>query len=719
LRTLAAAEAGLSPAGNRVQVAQGRNLFAELGRRHVWRAAVLYAGAVWALSQGIAQLTPALGLPDYATRWFLIAAAIGFPFWLGFAWYYEFTPQGFKRESEVTGDSPGRQAVARKLNLAIIGVLVVAVALLASGYFVRRNAPANTAVAVSIPAKSIAVLPFQNLSSDKDNEYFVQGMQDLILTKLADIGGLKVIARTSTAKYASRPDDVKTIGRQLGVATLLEGSVQKAGNQVLVNVQLIDAGGGGHIWAQDYTRTLDNVFGVEGAVAEQVATALKAKLSPAETARLASDMSANQAANNLYLQAEYQTNQGDTNYDTASMKAAIPLYQRAIAQDPGFALAYARLSYAQSHLAWFGGGGMDVPQLIAEARSNAEQASKLAPHLAAAQLAIGYSDYYGRGDYDAALKAFAAVLALRPNDSDTLAAQGFVERRQGRFDAAIASLQKAATLDPRNSALATELGASWMMVYRYPEAERSFQRALALDPRNLNAKGDLSNAILFGEGDIPRALAAAAGDAPVLRQQRVILLTYQRKYQEALELLDTVPDTPDNFGSAGGAGPKAAWQAELYRLMGNMAQARPLYAKTLPHVHAQMAQLRGANRAFEWNELASVELGLGNTAKALDAIAQSLAIIHGIHDSVYGPESSEADASLYAEAHRADLAVPLLARIFSCPGGGVYYSPVMLWLDPAWDPIRHDPAFGALQEKYAKYKPAVIPVAPASAGGSS
>jgi tetratricopeptide (TPR) repeat protein len=193
-----------------------------------------------------------------------------------------------------------------------------------------------------------------------------------------------------------------------------------------------------------------------------------------------------------------------------------------------------------------------------------------------------------------------------------------------------------------------------------------------------------------------------------LKLQRVALLGYQRKYKEALTLLDSIPDTPDNFGSAGGAGPKAAWQAELYRQMGDTARARPLYAQTLPHIRVQIAQLHGANQAFEWNELASVELGLGHTTQALDAIAKSLTIIDGIHDSVYGPESREADAQLYAEAHRPDLAVPLLDKIFAGPGVGVYYAPVMLWLDPAWDPIRHDPGFQALLEKYARYKPAAV-----------
>jgi TolB-like protein/lipoprotein NlpI len=703
----------------------------ELKRRHVVRVAIAYVVTGWLLVQVATQVFPFFNIPNWVVRLVVVVIVIGFPVAVAFAWVFELTPEGIRRTAPA--DSPEARApqahrsVGQKLNAIIVAMLVLAVAFLGWRLYAVRHAsppvaaaaaamPATSVAATSsapaaqtVPAKSIAVLPFENLNVDEKDAYFVAGMQDLILTKLADIGDLKVISRTSTEKYKSHPDDLKTIGRQLGVATILEGSVQKAGKEVLINVQLIDTRSDNHIWAQAYTRTLTNVFGVEGDVAEKVATALKAKLSPAETARLASDLSSNTAANDAFLRAEYQTNQGQINYDTASWKVAIPLYQQAIAQAPDFALAYARLSYAQSQLAWFGGGGMNIPQLIAAARKNAEQALKLAPNLAAAQLAMGYSDYWGRNDYAAALQAFATALKLRPNDADALAAQGYVERRQGRFDAAIASFQRALTLDPRNSALAFELGTTYMDVGRYPDAEGSFQRALALNPHNLNAKVNLSSTIVYATGDIPRALAAAQGDDPLLKLTRVSLLGYQRKYREALALLDTVPDTPDNFGPGStSSGPKALLQAELYRLMGDMARARPLYAKALPQVRAMLAQLQGVNQALQWNTLATVELGLGNTSAGIEAIAKSQATLDRSHDNMYGPAGTEVNAALYAEAHRPDLAVPLLAKALATPGIGYYYAPVMLWLDPAWDPIRHDPGFQALLRKYAKYKPAVI-----------
>jgi TolB-like protein len=691
------------------------HLFRELKRRNVLRAAVLYAGAVWALSQGISQLTPAIGLPDWATRWFLIACIIGFPLWIAFAWVYELTPSGLKRESEIGPADSIAHYTGRKLDFWIIGVLTVAVVLLLTNQFMwHKGAEPNAAVlAAKIPAKSIAVLPFENLSDDKKNEYFVAGMQDLILTKLADIGDLKVIARTSTMRYGSHPEDLKTIGRQLGVATVLEGSVQKQGNRVLIDVQLIDTRTDGHIWAQAYPRNLSDIFGVEGEVAEKIASALKTKLSPAESVRVASVPTTNPAAYDLFLRAEYMAHLGDVNYDTASLRTAIPLYRQAVEKDSGFALGWARLSWVESALAWFGGGSLNVEQLTIQARADAERALALAPNQPASQIALGYSDYYGRLDYAGALKSFAAALALRPNDATALAATGYVLRRQTRFDAAIASLQQALAHDPRNSELAFELGATCMQANRYPDAEAWFRRALALDPDNLNAKVGYSDAILFTSSNISRALAAAAGDAPALKLQRVTLLTYQRQYQKAAGLLDGIPDKPGNFQPGRGVS-KALLQANLFRLMGDGIRARPLFTQALAAARPQLEVQQGILLSQVWQKIADAELGLDHTVQALNALAKAQAIIARTWDKGFSPAHMEVSASLYAEAQRPDLAVPLLAKALASPGIGNSYSPVLLWFDPAWDPIRYDPRFRALLEKYARYKPVAIPASPAA-----
>ncbi len=712
------------------------SFFAELQRRNVLRAAVLYAGAVWAFGQGFSQFSPALGLPDWATRAFLIAAAVGFPFWLVFAWVFEVTPQGIKRESEIAADDSTARRTGRRLDFAIIAVLAVAVILLLGNQLIWHKgmrgaagtAPASTATtrspaatAAAVPAKSIAVLPFENLSNDKNNEYFVAGMQDLILTKLADIGDLKVISRTSTQGYGSHPQNLKVVGAQLGVATLLEGSVQKQGNEVLINVQLIDAASDSHLWARSYTRTLTDVFGVEGEVATQIAGSLNAKLSPAQVEQLAKAPSANQAAMDLFLRAEYQAKLSNANYSTndfSGWRAAIPLYRQAIAKDPGFALAYARLSYVESKLAYL--SGEDVAALTRQARADAEAAQRLAPHSVATLLALGYCDYYGKGDFAAALKTFGAALALRPNDSAALTAIGYGQRKQTRYDAALATLQKAFALDPRNSALAFEIGATSMMVSRYPEAEDWWQRALAIDPHNVAAKSSYPLAILYGSGDVARALQAAEGDEPAMQTLRVTLLAYQRKYAEALAQLNAIPDTPDNFILAFGNS-KALQQADLYRLLGETAKAQPLYRQALAALRAQLAKSEQAQNGYlagVWEGIADAELGLGQTKEGLAAIARAQAA-NVAPDPAVRAGFAEFNAGLFAEARRPDLAVPLLAKALASPGIGVNYSPVLLWLDPVWDPIRHDPGFQALLEKYAKYKPAVIYSIPTAGAAAS
>jgi len=673
--------------------------FARLKQHHIYRVVVVYAVVAGFLIQLGSRVLPAFGW-GYVFPTVIIVLLAGFPVALVLAWML-IQPQDPAKYSRW-------QQLRWKLGAALSLAVVIAVVI--SGFYAWRfsvrhaeRLATGSADTTTIPAKSIAVLPFENLSADKNNAYFVAGMQDLILTKLADIGDLTVISRTSTMQYGSHPQNLKAIAQQLGVANILEGSVQKAGNQVLINVQLIDADKDHHIWAEAYTRTLDNIFGVEGEVAEKIAQALQAKLSPVETARLAAVPTENQAAYDLFLRAEFQTNRGDVNYDTASWKAAIPLYRQAIDKDPKFALAWARLSYAESELAWFGGGGQNVKQLTAQARTDAERALALAPDLSASQLALGYSDYWGRGDYASALKAFAAALTLRPNDADTLAARGYVERRQGRLDAAIASLQQALAHDPRNSQFAFELGTTYAMASRFADAETWYQRALALNPDNLNAKSNYSLTIVLQSGDIPRALAAAQGDAPLLKFQRVLQLTWQRKYDEALTLLASIPDTPDNFIPYGGS--KALQMANLYRLAGDTAHAQSLFAQAETDARAQLAQQQGINLAFVWGNLASAELGLGHTGDGLEAAAKSQAILAKIHDQTYGPRIMETNASVYAQAQRPDLAVPLLAKALASPGIGIFYSPVLLWLDPAWDPIRKDPRFQALLKKYAQDEP--------------
>ena len=684
-------------------------LIARLKQRKLVQWALAYIAFAFALIQVLDVVAQRFGWPDQIEKLLILALAVGFVVALVLAWYHG--ERGAQRVS-------GTEIVILALLLAIGGGLLWrfergapstrSPGTASSPDAAQRN-PGATPSAIpiaAIPAKSIAVLPFENLSEDKGNAYFADGMQDLILTKLADIGDLKVISRTSTLKYQSHPDNLKTIAQQLGVATILEGSVQKAGNQVLINVQLINASSDSHVWAQSYTRTLDNIFGVEGEVAQKVADALKAKLTPKEAAQLATAMSGDAAANDLFLRAEYFAHQGNTTYDSTSFRRAIPIYQQALAKDPGFALARARLSFAESGAVWFGSGESDVRRLIADAQAQAEQALAQQPRLVAAQVALGYSAYWGRGDFVSALQAFDAALALRPNDADALSGKGFVLRRQGDFAAAIAALTRALELDPRDISLLNSLGETFSAVSRYAQAAPLYQRALDLDPENVQTKFDNSTNILMSSGDAARALGAAQGDQPQLLVWRAQLLTYQRKYRQALALIASIPETPAGFNYQ--VGPKALAQANLYHLVGDAAQARALFAQALSQSRARLSALAGApiKQAFVWNHIAAAELGLGQTQAAFAAIAHSQSFASRSGDRFFTPGIIANNAQLYAEAGRADLAVPLFVQTFTTTRSWVYSTPALLWIDPLLDPIRRDPRFQALLKKYAKYKPA-------------
>jgi len=677
---------------------KARRFLQELARRNVWRAGLLYVGAAWALAQGVAQLAPSLGLPEMAARWFMVAAALGFPFWIAFAWFFELTPEGFRREREVAEGQSITRTTGRKLDFAIIGVLAVAVVLLLTDRVLHTPESAGGR------AKSIAVLPFENLSDDKAGEYFVVGIQDEILTRLSNIGDLKVVSRTSTEKYRSHAEDLREVGRALGVGAIVEGSVQRAGDKVRIAVQLIDAGTDTHLWAQSYDREMRDVFAVQSDVAGQIAAALKLKLQPGEARGMARVPTTDPVAYDLFLRAEYLASRGGMNLDSRPLREALPPYRQAIARDPSFALALARLSYVQSLLVWLG-SGVDVDALSVEARANAERALALDPKLADAYIALGFSDYYGRGrrDYDAALASFATAQRLRPNDAGAMAAAGYVYRRQGRISDSIRKLEEALEHDPRNSRITSNLAANYTMVWRYADAEAAYRRALALDPDNVSAQDLLSNVILLRTGDPDSAMAVLQGDHPFLKQRKAWTLMFQRRHAEAIPIVEAIPDTEDFFGGMFGYS-KEAFLGALHRGMGDDAGARRHYLQAEGEAREALAGAEASGDATSHinalHGMADVEFGLGRTAEALELVDRAQALVDVLEDEYMQHFMNLLSAELYARAGRADLAVPLIDRVLGSPHGGIAYSPAVLPNDPIWDKVRGDPRFVALQAKY-------------------
>jgi TolB-like protein len=416
------------------------NIFAELKRRNVIRAAILYVGAVWALGQGISQLGPSVGAPEWATRWFLVAAGIGFPFWIAFAWFYEFTPEGLKRESEIDPADTIAHHTGRKLDFAIIGVLTVAVVLLLTDRFVLRHG-VNQATVISIVEKSIAVLPFENLSSDKENAYFTDGIQDEILTHLAKVADLKVISRTSVMQYKSGvARNLRKIGEELGVAHVLEGSVQRAANKVRVNAQLIDARDDRHEWAENYDRPIDDVFAIQSEIAKAIAEQLNAKLSGEEQKAVTEKPTQNAAAYDVYLRAIALDNAATLE----TTKKVAGLYAEAVRLDPQFALAWARLAVARSQLHF---NGMDLETNSGAAvKEAADRAISLQPELGEAWLAQGVYRYRILRDFQGALQSYDEALRRLPNSAFVLGQMAHLERRLGQFDVAQKHYQAGRTI---------------------------------------------------------------------------------------------------------------------------------------------------------------------------------------------------------------------------------------------------------------------------------
>ena len=360
------------------------NFFAELKRRNVYKVAVAYAIVGWLLVQIATQVFPFLEIPNWVVRLVIALVAIGFPIALVIAWAFELTPEGLKRTEDVDAllaTNVGVAAQPPRKSYAWIYVVIAGAALSVGLFFIGRYTAGNSETprqsgAATVPQKSIAVLPFENLSDDKNAAYFADGIQDEILTKLASIADLKVISRTSTAKYKSKPEDLKTVSQQLGVANVLEGSVQKAADKVRVNVQLIDARADAHLWAKTYDRDLKDVFAIQSEVAQEIADSLQAKLSPTEANTVARAPTKDTGAYDLFLKGEFEQRVAHSNFRPESFDQAARWYKEAIARDPNFALAIAQLAICQLRRHWLTDPLSEAE--VMEAGSLAKQALTLA-----------------------------------------------------------------------------------------------------------------------------------------------------------------------------------------------------------------------------------------------------------------------------------------------------------------------------------------------------
>jgi TolB-like protein/Tfp pilus assembly protein PilF len=511
------------------------NFFAELKRRNVYRVAVAYAVVAWLLIQAASIFFPAFDAPAWVMKIFIIVIIFGFPVALIFSWAFEITPEGIKLESEIEP----RKSIARRTGRKIVAV-TIALAVIAAGLFVyqlvrsRSSTPASAPSAI-ITSKSIAVLPFDNLSDDKSNAYFTEGVQDEILTRLAKVADLKVIARTSTQRFKSAPENLPDIARQLGVANILEGSVQKVGDQVRVNVQLISAMTNAHLWADIYDRKLTDIFAVESDIAKSIADTLRAKLSSSAEHVLASRPTENPEAHELYLKGRYFWNRRTG----ANLQKAAEYFEQAIAKDPKYALAYSGLADCHVLLPAYADLGSNPRDELPKALEAAQKAVELDDTLAEAHTSLARA-LASNLQLSAAMSEFKRAIELNP--SYATAHQWFGEclQSEGRVEEALAELKRAQELDPLSLIINSVLGFAFDTVGKSDEAITQLRKTIEMDPNFANGHGMLGN-VLEHRGQLKGALVEyekCSGSDPIDLANLAAAYFLADRKQEAQQLWD-------------------------------------------------------------------------------------------------------------------------------------------------------------------------------------
>ena len=529
-------------------------LFSELKRRNVVRVGTAYVLVAWLIAQAGDLAADNLSFPDWFMPMLLVVLALGFPIALFLAWAFELTPDGVKKTAEVDRDASITPSTGRRLNFVIIAALALAVVLLLAD---RARTPATPVVAVQESAaeaserdKSIAVLPFSNLSSDKSADSFVSGLHDDLLTQLSKVNDLKVISRTSVLGYAGTTRNIKDIADELGVATVMEGGIQRAGDRVRINVQLIDSETDEHIWAETYDRVLttDNVFDIQSEITRHIAIALQAALTPAEEAGLANRPTDSLAAYEAYLESKLLLLRRDEGFDDLADEA-IEAAKLAVELDPNFTEAWAQL--AQAYLSQFWYLNRD-PSDANAARAAIDRARKLQPESTEVGLMLGLYHYWVNFDYSSALAEVDRVLALETGNEKAWAIKGWILRRAGRWPEALDAMQRAAVLDPNSVENMLEVADTLKVLKQYEAAatwQESMERRL---PDNLSVQQRRAWLTMVTTGDTTLLITInrkIAESESLGLNERVTYLRTEAQFgdgERALEILDQwAPGTSD------------------------------------------------------------------------------------------------------------------------------------------------------------------------------
>jgi TolB-like protein/Tfp pilus assembly protein PilF len=669
--------------------------FEELQRRKVYRVAAAYIVAAGFLIQIASATFPAWELPNWSLRLVIALLLIGFPIALILAWAYDVTAKGI----QVTPQTGTHRR--RNLILLIVTALIVSAS---AGFLILPRAVRQEV------DKSVAVLPFQNLSSDPENAYFADGIQAEVLTRLAKIADLKVISRASTQQYQSQPGNLSEIAKQLGVANILEGTVQKAADQVRVNVHLVNAQTGSQLWAETYDRKLSDIFAVESEIARGIAESLQARLTGREEQALAARPTNNPEAYDAYLRGLAYEARG--NYSNDALYKAIDFYDLAVRLDPNFALAWARLSGAHA-LLYFSRGDTTLARRDA-AREALENAQRLQPDSPETLLFLGYYQYWVLRDYGMAKATFARVSKMLPGNSEVLYAIGAIARREGHWDESVAYWERGLALDPRNTALLTEVAYTYAALRQFSAALKLYDRALNILPNELYLVASKAS-IYQAEGNLQEAAKLlvqvnAQTGSDVAVRVKLTQLRLERNHTEAIQLVQA-RHARFHVGSEIEKGFKQMGLAWVQRVAGDTAQAKAS-AEQARNTLEPLRQEQPDN-AFVAAALAVAYAMLDEKGSALSEAQRAITFVPSSKDRLSGPGFEENLAIVEMIIGENSRAISTLTRLLQTPYGGWLYSPApitpaLLRLDPIWDPLRADPTFQNLCQEPNVTDPPII-----------
>jgi TolB-like protein/Tfp pilus assembly protein PilF len=662
------------------------NFFSELKRRNVYKVAVAYIVAAWALAQGIAQVLPVFEVPNWVIQLLVVLIVIGFPIALILAWAFEITPEGVKRAEQVDVAKP------HSFGGTWIYIVLVGAAVSISLFFLGRFTAPNR-ITSGDDDKSIAVLPFATLSDDRNDSYFADGVQDQILTNLARVADLKVISHTSVRQYKTGAErNMREIGRQLGVAYIVEGTVQRARDRLRINAELIDARTDSHIWAETYDRTAADLFAIQSELAQSIVTQLRAKLSPEQKAEMQERPTQDLDAFELYIQGKTIIDSYINATDVrAALLQALQSLDEAIKRDPNFVSAYCLSARANSLLFFFDLDPTPDRVLLAEAAVN--KALELHPDSAEAHFAR--ADYLFRclRDYDRALEELAIARPGLPNSTPFFILSGYINRRRNRFPQAERDFTTAFTLDPRNPNAYNLLADTYVLERRFPEAVHVYENVLAAGEQTSIVEFRRASCLYSGTGDSKplRDILRKFPDMEFAGSQtpaRVLMAVLDGKYAEAERFLAASPLQEFQDIDLSFYFPKSWYQAMIARAKGDSARATASF-RECREILAQRLVVK-PEHARTIAVLAQVDARLGQRDLAIGEAQHAIDLMPVSKDIYDGALVLEGLAQVHTWTGDRDHAIELVQRLLTMPG---YTNYARLKFHPLWAPLRGDPRF--------------------------